>query len=859
MEQCDIVYIHGCPTVSAIYYHTQLHQTHCLYCPHSIQVTVRELGKNLLHILDSVSGQETKKLAVHFPAPLAATQTRDIIKFLRSRRSTIRVGLLVLPVTPYQKQLWLGWAASFAESTNGDASLELWADRCLNNNQFAPKDIDKELFDHFEISPPKMRLDTAICISNQPFEKTALIVHISKQLASFTIENGLKFDPMVPRLIEAYTHCVKFPRIILVGNEKAIFGMIPNYSSLSLKKKQDTIKRYRQATKPGIQSLAGAAPIYICCTPYDGMEENPTDEVYNLIAWLQHRHHLVLSKCLLAQWAIGDAPKGRSYNLRQLLSFSLRDRSFFTLNKWRTEIESLLAKVKGSPSQDQITYISPHRLTIPSELPDSNKPLVKGASKELTNFEQQGNMVSHGICCNNHQVWDEWVNGVEIIVQDTVMTNINEPSNIENKTHNDNGNGNVLSRTAGRLTNESIQHYIGNPNSFKKGKDLLPTLSNLAVKFEDETAFLTGKAKGTSEAPYNLRILLGTGSHETGKYYSSSNGVKLFSHGFCSCYVGKEGRCKHIVALLLKFKEGAEDFDQSQSTLPLDVSSDKQESIEQPGVSSGDNTATAEYTVVADAKPAESSDNPILLPPTPRKSKGRRKIPTQWSEPAPSKGAKKRKRVEPAADVIAPEIQEAVISVTNDQQPSDCISATAPAVVEKPKVAKAKAPARNPTANRTSVFDSDSDIDDHDQHSHTPGPSKPLSTRFSRSNITKNNSQSEPSSAVLQQFMDKDLLNLTPQKNDTPTQNSSTSQPLTRAAKRLASFTDDDGPIEENSSQKSSAAQTKHEIDMQKSHLRTSDQTQQGIRGLQAQEEPAFDGARKKKKLDKMLDDLFSL
>lgn len=47
------------------------------------------------------------------------------------------------------------------------------------------------------------------------------------------------------------------------------------------------IKRYRLATKPGIQSLAGAVPVYICCTPYDGMENNPTDEVYNLIAWYE--------------------------------------------------------------------------------------------------------------------------------------------------------------------------------------------------------------------------------------------------------------------------------------------------------------------------------------------------------------------------------------------------------------------------------------------------------------------------------------------------------------------------------------------------------------------------------------------
>lgn len=152
--------------------------------------------------------------------------------------------------------------------------------------------------------------------------------------------------------------------------------------------------------------------------------------------------------------------------------------------------------------------------------------------------------------------------------------------------------------------------------------------------------------------------------------------LTVFSHGFCSCYVGKEGRCKHIVALLLKFKEGAADFDQSQSTLPLEASADKQDSIEQAGINAGDNMETAEDIVVVEAKPAENNDNPILLPPTPRKNKGRRQIPAQWSDPAPSKGANKRKRVEPATDGVAPEIQEASTSVNNDQQPSDSISST---------------------------------------------------------------------------------------------------------------------------------------------------------------------------------------
>jgi hypothetical protein len=55
MDQCDILFIHACPTAAVIYYYTQLYQSHCLYCPHTIQVSVRELGRNLLHILDSVS------------------------------------------------------------------------------------------------------------------------------------------------------------------------------------------------------------------------------------------------------------------------------------------------------------------------------------------------------------------------------------------------------------------------------------------------------------------------------------------------------------------------------------------------------------------------------------------------------------------------------------------------------------------------------------------------------------------------------------------------------------------------------------------------------------------------------------
>ncbi|KAI9286858.1 hypothetical protein BC943DRAFT_216070 [Umbelopsis sp. AD052] len=168
MDHCDIVFIHAGPAAAVIYYYTQLFQSHCLYSPHSIQIPVRELGRNLLHILDS---QDTKKLAVHFPAPLGAAQLNGLISFLRSRRTTIQLALLSLTVTPYQQQLWAGWAASLIKRADKDASLRSWVDRCLNDREFGPLSVETSLFDYHETSPPTTQHEPIICISRYQFKK----------------------------------------------------------------------------------------------------------------------------------------------------------------------------------------------------------------------------------------------------------------------------------------------------------------------------------------------------------------------------------------------------------------------------------------------------------------------------------------------------------------------------------------------------------------------------------------------------------------------------------------------------------------------------------------------------------------
>lgn len=182
--------------------------------------------------------QDTKKLAVHFPTPLSAAQMNGLIPFLRSRRTSIRLALLPLPVTPYQRQLWAGWAASLVKRADKDAALRSWVDRCLNDREIGPLSVEDSLFDYHETSPPAMRRESIMCISRYQFKKKvsveltsisdsnialirfhsigpfpkALLVHITPNLSSFTLEHGLKLDQNVCNMIQAYIETETFPQ-----------------------------------------------------------------------------------------------------------------------------------------------------------------------------------------------------------------------------------------------------------------------------------------------------------------------------------------------------------------------------------------------------------------------------------------------------------------------------------------------------------------------------------------------------------------------------------------------------------------------------------------------------------------------
>lgn len=203
-----------------------------------------------------------------------------LISFLRSRRTSMHLALLSLPVTPYQQQLWAGWAASLVKRADKDATLRSWVDRCLNDREFGPLSVEASLFDYHETSPPAMRRKSIMCISRYQFKKKVsaevtsisapnicansisfywtpskgiidpcyaqpVVIHIGTWLS--TGSKRLQYDSSIYRngSFSSVSGLLTFDknarirlnsndfRVILLSDEKVIFGKIPNYTTLS--------------------------------------------------------------------------------------------------------------------------------------------------------------------------------------------------------------------------------------------------------------------------------------------------------------------------------------------------------------------------------------------------------------------------------------------------------------------------------------------------------------------------------------------------------------------------------------------------------------------------------------------------
>ncbi|KAI8344137.1 hypothetical protein BC941DRAFT_5024 [Chlamydoabsidia padenii] len=116
----------------------------------------------------------------------------------------------------------------------------------------------------------------------------------------------------------------------------------------------------------------------------------------------------------------------------------------------------------------------------------------------------------------------------------------------------------ALENLADSLDHDKVRDYISNSGAYSRGEGLLHIWILIEYFWQDESRLVTifGKAKGTSDTPYQVYAKLDRDDHD-----------QVIKGGFCSCPVGKNGRCKHVTALLLRFMINVDDFEPAQESI----------------------------------------------------------------------------------------------------------------------------------------------------------------------------------------------------------------------------------------------------------------------------------------------------
>ncbi|ORZ10412.1 hypothetical protein BCR42DRAFT_422332 [Absidia repens] len=508
------------PGIASIYYYLHLQNTHTLYCPDDISPTpdsnsiapvkqhVRDLARNILHVIDS---NNYKKLALHFMEPMTTTRRDDLIRFLLKRRPRLRLSHLTLPCPTIQHCYLSGWSYSFSDGFNSIWSRLCRASPTQEPGSPSPCIPAENTYADMEFKQPFM-------LSSHEFIKKALFVYITQ-------------DMIIPQDNIADTNDDMNLFQLKDGALLAIQGWIDAISTLpSQEERKQMLTHGRQQLWKKIGSLATELPIYLYLNYFSIA---PTAILSGTLAWLQQRHHLCVELTSIARY---DRPK------------------------WKTEFIELLQKLNSISYTDQ-RYISPEKLNNDFSVPGLSKhyatPLINCDEQPFAKIRHEsGEYFDHSVSSSNEHVANSWIIAVkqQQLRYDTITTRDNTDGNDSNNT----------------VVNVDKQDDVSWPRSSMTDEARAEELENLADKIEHDkiriyiantgaySLMIFAKAKGTSNEPYQVYMAL-----------NRKDDIELVRNGYCTCPVGGTGKCKHCVAVLLRFTINVDDFQQAEEQIVM--------------------------------------------------------------------------------------------------------------------------------------------------------------------------------------------------------------------------------------------------------------------------------------------------
>ncbi|KAI8388284.1 uncharacterized protein BYT42DRAFT_229294 [Radiomyces spectabilis] len=257
-------------------------------------------------------------------------------------------------------------------------------------------------------------------------------------------------------------------------------------------------------------------------------------------------------------------------------------------------------------------------------------PLLMPDGDSLVRRETLQDVGEHSVIASKPSIFSQWIQRMKIEDQEEIN---NPAKSVVSKAVTEEDDS--IKQYAENLNNEMIKRYINNAGAYTRGEKILDTLMQL--RFTDSvrnSIKLAAHAKGTATAPYIINMTLRK---------SSSVDETQIDQGHCSCPVGRNGRCKHCVALLLQLMQDPTAF--------VPDTSEASSSVSQSYMLSSPSTAATKTT------PQEASLSEEATA-SPSSRSARRALPWASQGEAEEKKPKKSRKTEKSPKTINAEQSE---------------------------------------------------------------------------------------------------------------------------------------------------------------------------------------------------------
>ncbi|KAI9243953.1 hypothetical protein EDC94DRAFT_665766 [Helicostylum pulchrum] len=516
----DVLWLQSTPAIAALFYHKYLQESHALYCPDDDNkpMNSRHIARFILQVMDS---NEKKKVAVHFMTPCTIKRQETIINLMKKSRPTLSCYCLAIPTTEYQTNLVLGWSAGLGD--------QLWKRRCA-------LPLDTEYF--VSSAPPTVKsgcsdwteFNENCVISDEKFNKRALIVDLTKDMVTFNLDEGLCFnkgiDSAIKGLINASSSSPS--TMIWIIDECKLYG--DSIKNTLQERREDLLARHRKALKDSVESFGSPLPIYYYILDYFNSERTT---LTNCLAQIQHRHHICYSNSIMLKGANDDLFSQNNLNIKVVY---LNTMAIYNESKWKDMFLIYLKKINRK-AVDTFHYISPDTLGIET-VPEKYKiPLLTlDNTGPLTISEPIGNDGTvHRVSAQSLDVFNNWAKlMMEYIPKDD--TTEDEQDALTD----------IFERVAQSMTTEKIQSFLNNMRSYEKGRLILDTIFDTGYDLDNNCVTIEARAKISSSTIHYISVVFDLDTS--------------IQKGSCDCAVGRTGSCKHFAATLIYFKEHPDRF-----------------------------------------------------------------------------------------------------------------------------------------------------------------------------------------------------------------------------------------------------------------------------------------------------------